>query len=146
MEVLQGVAVLAGGDRHAGGRAVAQQAQAGEIIGGDGLLEPRHAALPREAPGEREGELALVGAVGIDEQLGFGANRSPRRRHPGGVAPRLAADLHLDPRDPSPRPAGELLLQAVDVVGREAATAVDLHAVVHLAEQGGQWQAEQARL
>ncbi len=43
-EVAGVVAVLSRGDLHAGGRAVAQEAQAFQIVGGDRLLEPGNAA------------------------------------------------------------------------------------------------------
>ena len=47
------VAVLAGGDRHPGRRAVAEQPQALEVVGGDRLLEPADVRPRREALGER---------------------------------------------------------------------------------------------
>ena len=73
-EVEQVVAVLAGGDVHAGRGAVAEQPQAVEVVGGDRLLEPGHAQLG-ESLGHGQGLLAAVGAVGVDEQLGVGPDR-----------------------------------------------------------------------
>ena len=50
------------------GRAVAEQAQPFEIVGGDRLLEPADAQLG-ERLGLGQGLLAAVGAVGVDEEL-----------------------------------------------------------------------------
>ena len=44
-EIGQVVAVLAGGDVHAGRAAVAEQPQPVEVVGGDRLLEPGHPQL-----------------------------------------------------------------------------------------------------
>ena len=49
-KIIERVAVLAGGDVHAGGRALAQQPQAVEIVGGDRLLEPGDAVLGEGRP------------------------------------------------------------------------------------------------
>ena len=57
-EVARVVAVLAGRDRHPGRRAVAEQPQALEVVGGDRLLEPAHLRLIAEPLGQPERLLA----------------------------------------------------------------------------------------
>ncbi len=53
------------------------------------------------------------------------------------VVLRVRADLHLHARDPALHPAGELLLEPADRVRREAARAVDRHAVRWPGRAGG---------
>ena len=66
-EVVQVVAVLPGGD--VGGDGVADLAQAVEVVGGDGFLEPAHVrGRPRRVM-TRIACLRRVAAVGVDEQL-----------------------------------------------------------------------------
>ncbi len=77
-EVLEVVAVLPGGDLHAGRRAVAEQSQPVEVVGRDRLFEPGDVLL-RELLRLREGMLPIVGAVGVDEELGGVTDRGPRR-------------------------------------------------------------------
>jgi hypothetical protein len=64
------------------------------------------------------------------------APRSACRRDPRGIAPLVAADLHLDPAAAvALDPTGKLLAQPVVRIAGEAAAAVDRHPVADLAEQ-----------
>ena len=93
-EVPGGVAVLAGGDLHAEGGALADLGETGEIVGGDGLFEPGDVLF-----GERVSELEClrdgVGAVGVDEEGDIGtdgfAGKSHTARVVGGVACRSSS-------------------------------------------------------
>ena len=145
LEVGQVVAVLAGRDLHARGRAVAQEPQPFEVVRGDRLLEPRH-AVGGEALGQPQRFLARVGAVGVDEQLDLATHGLARRPHARGIGRGLASHLHLHHAHPLAPPAAELRAQLVDGVGGEAAAAVDGHARAHRPEQGDEGDPEQARL
>ena len=131
LEVRQVVAVLAGGDRHPGGRTVAEHPQPLEVVGGHRLLEPADGGVAAEALGELERLLARVRAVGVDEQLRLGPDRLARGAHPAGVLVGGAADLHLDPGDPALHPARKLLGQPAQRVRGEPAGSVDRHPVAH---------------
>src|SRR5690625_3801069 len=95
-EVRRGVAILAGGDIHPGGAMVAQQAESGEVVGGDGLLEPGDVVYLPEMVGEGEGLLAGVGAIGIDIERDVGADRLAGGVDPGGGGCGVGPELHLD--------------------------------------------------
>ena len=86
-----------------------------------------------EPLGEAQRLLHGQGAVRVDEQLGFVADRLAGGADPLQVGARLAADLHLHPRDALVDPAAELLAQLAQRVRAEAAAAVDRHLVVRAA-------------
>src|SRR5450759_4729195 len=65
-EVVQVVAVFAGG--YVGCDCVADLAEPVEVVGGDGFLEPPHVQVSGGA-GDADRLLAVVAAVGVDEQL-----------------------------------------------------------------------------
>ena len=92
-EIHRVVAILAGGDSHARRRAVAQQMQALEIVGRDGLLEPRDVGM-RKCLCKGERLLPLVGAIGIHEEFGV-SDRIARGANALDVSLRLAPDFHL---------------------------------------------------
>ncbi len=75
-EIVDVVAVFAGGDIHAGGRGCAHLRQPIEIVGGDRLLEPADVGRRRRrCSAMLQRLLDGIGAVGVDEQ-------ARRRRSP----------------------------------------------------------------
>ena len=68
LEVRQIVAIFSSGYLHSAGRAVAQQAQPVEIVGGNWLLEPRHAEVVKSV-GKLQRLFSRIRAVGVDEQF-----------------------------------------------------------------------------
>jgi hypothetical protein len=109
-EIVQIVAIFPGGDLHAGRRAVADQVQPFQVIGGDRLLEPDHAQAGEHVR-QGQGLLARVGAVGVHEKLGVLADGVAGGPHPLGIPRGLTADFHFDARNALLRPAAELLLK-----------------------------------
>ena len=98
-EVEHVVAILAGGDVHAGGGAVAHQPQAVEVIGGDRLFEPAHAVFIGENFRLPEGLLSRVRAIGIDVQFRRRPDRLASHSHAFHIRLGVAPDLHLHPRN-----------------------------------------------
>ena len=145
-EVRRVVAVLAGSNRHAGGRPVSQQAQAREIVGADRLLQPADRALRGEHLGQRQRLLARVRAVGVDHQLRVLADRLARRANALRVRVRVRAHLHLHARDPLRDPRGELLLKFLPRVWREASRSVDGHGLVSRSQHADERRVEQPRV
>src|SRR5437588_248385 len=86
------------------------------------ILEVSHG---RERAGEHQGLRAVVGGVGVDEELGLFPDRLTRAANARKVARGIAADLHLDEAETLARPVAELVLQLRDRINREAAAAVD---------------------
>ena len=142
LEVDRVIAVFAGGDLHPGGRAVAQEPQAFEVVGGHGLLEPAHAGVVREAPREVERLLARVGAVGVDEQARIRADRPACCLHALGIAVGLRTDLHLHSWNPLLDPAAQLGCETIVRVRGEPPRAVDGNAIACHPEQLAQRQAQ----
>ena len=95
---------------HPGRTVIANQPQSLEIVGRNRLFEPAHVEFGK-CVGKLERLFTRIGAVGIDEQLCFIANRFPSRGDPLDIAIRLATDLHLHARNPLLDPAAELLLE-----------------------------------
>ena len=127
LEVGGVVAVLAGRDLHPGRGAVAQQPQALEIVGGDRLLEPAHAACSANRSA-RAAAPACARRRRWRRRTAPPRRRSPRapRAHALGVVARDRLPTFIFTRGiPACDPAGELLLQALDAVAGEAAAAVD---------------------
>ena len=67
-EVVEGVAVLAGGDVAAEGRP--DLAEAGEVVGGHRLLEPGDVVLIGQHVTEADSLFDAVAAVGVDVEFG----------------------------------------------------------------------------
>ncbi len=103
------ISVFAGRDVHARRRAIAQQAQACQIVRRHRLFEPRHPER-REPHGLFECELAVIRAVRIDKQRGFCADRRARRANAIEVGGAVTSHFHLHTADAGGRPAGQLLL------------------------------------
>src|SRR5262245_48786232 len=94
-----------------------------EIIRRDRFLKPRNPQFGKGL-GLRERLLSTVGAVGIDEEFDVWADGMAGGTHPGNVVFRMRANFHLYPADPLRRPASKLLLEPLDGIRSEAATAV----------------------
>ena len=92
-------------------RSSRRPSRSSEETGSSNQLTPSSAN--RSAIGQ--GLLAAVGAVGVDEQLGLGPDRLAGGADPVEVVGRMAADLHLDPRDARGDPAAELLAGAAPI-------------------------------
>ena len=143
--IVEIVGIFAGGDGHAGRRAVAHQAETGRIVGGDRLLEPADIGLATRFD-EAQRRLHRKSAVAVDEKLVV-ADGAPGGHRPLGVALGIAADFHFDEATAvNLGPMRKLLAQLLVGIGGEAAAAVDHHLVAAAAEKGRQRQAHDARL
>ena len=141
-EIVEIIAVFAGGDIHAGRRARAHQGQPPNVVGADRLLEPGDVVFA-EAFGQCQRLLCRKRAVGVDKQTGV-ADRAQRCRDALRIALGLAADLHLDPATTvALDPAGKLVAQPLVGIAGEAAAAINRDAVAALPEQRGDRDAEQ---
>ena len=110
------------------------------------LLEPADPDVAREPLGEGQRLLAVVGTVGVDEELDLGPDRLAGPSHPAQIVGRLTADLHLNRPDAAFHPAAELRLELVVAVRGEAAAAVDRDLLPPGPEQMVQRDLEQTRL
>src|SRR5665811_559801 len=108
-EVRQVVAVLARGDRHPRRPSIADLAEPVQVVRGNRLLEPADTEVG-EPLGESQGLLALVRAIGIDEERYVWADRRPGGPDPFEVGSWVAPDLHLDHHHPVRDPAAQLSL------------------------------------
>ena len=148
VEVDQVEAVLPG--RHVGQHVVADQAEAGQVVGADRFLVPADVEVGRGV-GDPDRLLALVCAVRVDVQLDAVADGAAGGGHPGQIPPHLGAaglaDLDLHSGNALlMRPAGELAVLLLVVVGGEAAAAVHRHLSTGGADQPGQRQVVPAGL
>src|ERR1041385_965251 len=84
-EIIDVIAVLAGGNFHSGRGAFANKSQPLEIVRGNWFLEPGDVELGERA-GLRERLFARIGAIRIDEKIDIVADRIARRAHPLNVA------------------------------------------------------------
>src|SRR5579875_252884 len=146
LEVVKLVAVLASGDVHPRGRTIPQPSQPLKIIGGDRLLKPADVVLLRKALRKPERLRTLERTVGIDVELHVRADRLPRHAHAVKIATRLAADLHLHPRDALRHPAHELLAKPLTGEGAKTAGAVHRYALAGSVKQRRERQLKQPRL
>jgi hypothetical protein len=129
VEVDQVVAVLP--RRHVRPYPVADQAESDQVIGAHRFLVPTDVEVGRGV-GDPDRLFALVGAVGVDVQLGAVADGPPGRGHPrqvpGDVGAPGLTDLDLYPGNALlVHPAGELPVLPPIVVGGKAAAAVHRH-------------------
>src|SRR5690606_27278064 len=89
-----------------------------------------------------DGLLAVVAAVGVNEQLGTISDRPARCGHAGQVsslvAPPGLGDLHLDSGDALLHPAGQLAMLLVLIVGGKTTAAIDGDLATDGTEQPGQ--------
>ena len=148
LEVGDVEAILAGS--HVAAHALAHNPQAVEVVGRDGLLQPRDAER-LEPLGQAHGLLGRVGAVGVHVELGFVADGAPSDTNPLDVAALAAsprcAHLHLDPGNAVVvDPSAELALELLVGQRREPAASVRGDLVVDLSEESGEGDAQHAGL
>lgn len=147
-EVGEGVAVLPGG--HFGCDGCPDVCQPGQVVGGDGFLEPRDTLLV-EMSGHPDRLFAAVRTIGIDVELRRLADAAAGLRD-ALVVPLLGPPPGLPDLDLHPGnvlflgPAAQLPIQLVLVVRREATAAVHGHVRAARAEQSYQRQVEEAGL
>ena len=85
--------------------------QAFEIVGRHRFFEPAHSQL-RKGFCLRQSLLAIVGAVGVYEELDVIADCLAGGAHPIEIILGTCSDLHLHPTDSLSCPAAELLLKS----------------------------------
>lgn len=134
-EVRQDVAVLPGGDVQASRPPVAQQAQAVEVVGAHGFLEPPHVPPVTEPLGPRQRLFAGQRPIGVAEQPRLVADGLADGVEAGRVLLGPARRLDLHPRDALRHPSTGLVGQALQGVVAEAAAAVHRDPVVGGAHQ-----------
>src|SRR5581483_7713359 len=106
-----------------------------EVGGRDRFLEPRHVPLERVPLGPAERVLRGESPVRVHVERDLVADRLARDVEPVRVPLRIAAELHLHPRNAAGRPARELLAEALVGVRAKPPAAVDGHVAVRGSEE-----------